>query len=186
MSATGFADFFDGREAAVRRVAYEIDESAGNLTLEQPETAPVHWPFRHLREVRDQADSTRMVLTATDMPLARLILTDAAAIALLRARAPDLKRGVPVRGVGAVLAWSAAAVASVALIVFVLVPVMADQLARVIPPEGEQALGEATLAQIQSALSDEFSDFVPVCDAPAGVDAMERMLARLGGDLDLP
>ena len=186
MSATGFADFFDGREAAVRRVSYEVDESAGKIAFDQPGTGRVHWPFWHLREVRDQADASRMILTSTEMPLTRLILTDSAAIAAVRSHAPDLKRGLPVRGVGAVLGWSIAAVASVALIVFVLVPVMADQLARVIPPDGEQALGEATLDQIQSALSDEFSDLVPVCDAPAGVDAMEQMLARLGGDLDLP
>ncbi len=186
MSLTGFADYFDGREAAVRRVAYEVDEGAGKIAFEQPETDRVHWPFWQLRELRDQADSTRMILTSTEMPLSRLILTDDAAVAAVRSRAADLKRGLPVRGVGAVVGWSLAAVASVALIVFVLVPVMADQLARVLPPSGERALGEATLGQIQSALSDDFSDLVPICDAPAGVDAMERMLTRLGTDLDLP
>ena len=63
---------------------------------------------------------------------------------------------------------------------------MADQLARILPPEGEQALGEATLGQIQTALAQDFSDFVPVCDAPDGLDAMEAMRVRLGGEFDLP
>jgi beta-barrel assembly-enhancing protease len=65
-------------------------------------------------------------------------------------------------------------VASVALIIFVLVPVMANQLAAILPPEGEKALGDATLDQIRTALDRTGLEGLPVCDAPAGRAALDH------------
>jgi predicted Zn-dependent protease len=73
----------------------------------------------------------------------------------------------------------------VALIIFVLVPVMANQLATYLPPAGEKALGDATYERIRAALGD---DFLPVdaCGAHAGLAAFAAMEARLGAGSDLP
>ena len=180
----GFADFFDGRQAAVRRVGYRIEPGA--LLIEPPEGEALSWPMDELRALRDQADGSRLVLTSVADPLARVTLTDAGDIARVRAAASRLHRAPPVRGRGRIAGWATGAVASVALIVFVLVPAMADSLAGILPPEGERALGEATLGQIQSALARDVSDVVPVCDDPAGIDAMAAMRARLTGDTALP
>jgi len=139
-----------------------------------------------LRAVADQADPGALVLTSTGQALARLTLNHELSKVALRKAALNLAAKPPVRGKGRVLGWAAAAVASVFVIVFVLVPVMADQLARVLPTRGEQALGEATLEQIQSALGE---DFLPVnfCLTQKGQDALNTMLARLEGDgLGLP
>lgn len=182
----GFADFFDGISAATQRVEYEIDVAAQRLVIRPPEATPINWPFEELRAIPDQADQKGLVVTSTTRPLARLMLSYAPDFATLRRRAPKLSSKPPVRGRGRVFAWATAAVASVFVIVFVLVPVMADQLARVLPTRGEQALGDATLEQIQSALSD---DFLPVdfCRTPQGQDALDTMVARLEGDgLGLP
>jgi beta-barrel assembly-enhancing protease len=70
-------------------------------------------------------------------------------------------------------------VASVALIIFVLVPTMANQLAAILPPEGEKALGDATLDQIRSALAQTGLDGLPTCDAAAGRAALDRLTARI-------
>ena len=181
---TVFADFFDGRGAGVQRVAVEVDGAA--LTITPPEAAPEVWPTSSLREVPDQAHLGALILTSEQRGLARLIVTDPRMIRSIRHFARRLSDKPPVRGKGRVLGWAAAAVASVFAIVFVLVPILADQLARVLPPEGEQALGEATLEQIQTALGD---DFLPLdfCWTPEGQDALDAMQARLGIDaLDLP
>lgn len=183
-----FADFLDGRTAIVHRAEIAIVEagpdSAIQLTL--PDERVVRWPLASLRSIPDQAAHDRLVVTSENGPLARLILSDIATPAVLRARCPNLQKRPPVRGRGRIAAWSVAALASVALIVFVLVPVMADQLAEFLPPEGEKALGDTTFEQIRSALSE--SDFNPVtiCDDPAGAAALAQMQARLEGRADLP
>lgn len=183
----GFADFFDGHSAAVQRVAFRVNDAATSLTITPPEGTPEVWPLADLREVPDQADKDSLVLTTRDRGLARLTLTDPTYIAVIRHRAPNLPKKPPVKGRGRVLAWAGAAVASVFLIVFVLVPVMADQLARILPTKGEEALGEATLGQIQTALGDDFTGFVPTCDAPDGLAALAEMQRVVeAGGLDLP
>ena len=182
----GFADFIDGRTARVQRVEFEINENASCLTIKPPEAPVENWPLSELREIPDQADTSALVLTSTQRALARLTITDEVTIAVVRRRAPKLSKRQPVHGKGRVLAWAGAAVAAVFAIVFLLVPVMADQLARFLPARGEQALGEATLEQIQTALG---SDMFPVgfCSTPEGDEALQKMLVRLEGEgLDLP
>lgn len=127
-----------------------------------------------------------MILRLAADPVARLILNDA----LLLERLPDVRRPAPVARRGRLLAWAVAAVASVALIITVLVPVMADQLAEYVPPEGERALGETTLEQIRVALDETgFGQPVPFCTAPEGQAALKAMEARLreglSGDVTL-
>jgi len=181
-----FCDMFDGRSAAIRRVGVEIDPETKALVLSLPEGEPLTWPLDSLRAVPDQADDGRLVLTSADRALARLTVDSPALIQRIRKSAPRLAEKPPVRGRGRVFAWAGAAVASVFLIVFVLVPIMADQLARVLPPSGEEALGTATLEQIQTALSE---DFIPLnfCKSQDGAAAMDLMLANIGGDdLGLP
>ncbi|MGI9389379.1 MAG: M48 family metallopeptidase [Boseongicola sp.] len=182
----GFADFFDGISAISHRVEFEFDDVSRTLVIHQAESPPFIWAIDELRAIPDQADKKKLVLTSKARPLARLIFSGETEIAVLRHRAPKLSAKPPVRGKRRVIAWAAAAVASVFVIVFVLVPVMADQLARVLPTRGEQALGEATLEQIQSALGTEYLP-VDFCWTPDGQDALDTMLARLGGgELDLP
>lgn len=181
-----FADLMDGQSAAVRRVEVAVDATARALVLTLPEGDQLTWPLDSLRSVPDQADQGSLIVTTTGRALARLTLKDDALIGEVRRVAPRLGEKPPVRGKARVFGWAGAAVASVFLIVFVLVPVMADQLARILPTRGEEALGRATLEQIQTALGD---DFFPVdfCTSPDGLDAMDEMLAAIGGDdLDLP
>ncbi|MCR8726517.1 M48 family metallopeptidase [Frigidibacter sp. ROC022] len=183
-----FADLFDGRSARAQRVGVTIDETptGGVLLLALPDGGTLRWPLEALRSPPDQADRTGLILARTGDPAARLMVDDKVLILILRARAPFLRRRPPVKGKGRLLAWACAAVASVALIVFVLVPVMADQLAEYLPPEGEKALGDATLKQIRSALSE--NEFAPMalCETRDGLAALDKMTTRLAGDLELP
>ena len=181
---TAFADFFDGESAVVRRVAVSLEPAT--LVLAPAEGDALRWPLADLRAIPDQASARTLVLTAATQPLARLHLADADLRREVADRAPALHKGQPVRGRGRITAWALAAVASVALIIFVLVPVMANQLAAILPPEGEKALGDATLAQIRTALDRRGLDGLPTCEAPAGRAALDRLADRVTAGVDLP
>lgn len=178
-----FADFFDGRRALRQRVAVTLGPD--RLLLELPSGARQAWPLRGLRAAPDQADRTTLVLSQAGDPVPRLVLADAELVARIRALAPNLRRRPPVENWGRIGTWAAGAVASVVLIIFVLVPTLADQLAQWLPPEGEKALGDATYEQIRTALSDSF---VPVeaCTGGEGLVALAAMQARLNAAKDLP
>lgn len=178
-----FADYSDGQSAEVHRVGLEL--SPTELQLIEADGTRQIWPLIDLRALPDQANATGIVVTPGHNTLERLYIDNPNIAAHLHRVAPDLREKAPITDWGRIASWAAGALASVALIIFVLVPIMADQLATYLPPEGEAALGDATFEQIRRALG-ELEGPVPVCDAPEGVAAMEAMLARLNPGDDLP
>lgn len=176
--------YFDGETAAAHDVTLTIDEDLGALVMDSGDGAPGLWALDLIREVPGQAGRDLLVLRHRDDPLARLILSDT----LLLKRLPNAHRREPTRRRAPLVDWALAAVASVALIIGVLVPTMADQLARFIPPEGERALGETTFGQIRDILSDDALEPVAACDNPDGIAALEAMRTQLtqGRSDDLP
>ena len=170
---TADATFFDGKSARPVPVSVTVDETAQALVAHAG--ADFRWPLADIREVMDQASRDQMTIHLHDDPVQRLILPDRG----LAPRLPNRTKRPKVTRRGPLFGWAVAAVASVALIIFVLVPTMANQLARFIPPEGEQALGEVTLNQIRTALDQTGLNPVPVCDDRDGVAALEKMEARL-------
>ncbi|WGW05184.1 M48 family metallopeptidase [Tropicibacter oceani] len=167
----------DGQTGSPRQVEVFLDSAARALRGKG-----IDWPLDRIRVPPDFAGSDLIVLRLADDPLQRLILKEPGLVLHL----PRPHKTAPAANRGAILKWAAAAIASVALIVFVLVPVMADQLARFIPPEGERALGEATLTQIREAMDETGYRPVAFCDAPAGRAALDRLQARLETAVDLP
>ena len=175
----GQALFLDGEHAAPQTVDFHYDDRHRALIWGNGSVA---WPYDDIRVLPDQAGDDLMVLHRASNPVRRLVLTDAEDRRLIRTRARSLTRRAPPRGRGRLLAWAAAAVAAVALIIFVLVPILADQLARYLPPEGEKALGDATFEQIRLALDDTGLGGLQTCDDPEGRAALDRVQARLTGD----
>ncbi len=185
-----FADYMDGETARVQRVQLEIIEHADRsvLRITLPDGGvPIDWPLADLRLIPDQADKKAAVLgQAGDNP-ARVVVSDTDLAARLTAVCPNLKRRHKDPNVLKRLAvLSAGAVASVALIIFVLVPVMADQLALMLPARGEKALGDTTFEQIRQALTENTEYGLPLCDAPDGLVALNKMLDRLNPGTDFP
>ena len=181
------ARFLDGHSAVLHPATVSVDQHAPVPEIAiTAQDRTLHWPLDRLREVPDQADRAEMILAQADDPVARLITRDRALIKTLRATCPHLTRRPPVQGRRRLAAWGAAAIASVAVIVFLLVPLMANQLAEVLPPEGERALGDATFDQIRSALDE--TGFAPlrICDSPAGTRALATMQDRLTDVTNLP
>ncbi len=186
--ARSFADFFDGRRAVARRADIKIAETpqGPELVIDAPDRDRVHWRLEYIRGVPDQAAQGELVLAHAADPLSRLVVRDPDMRRILTARCRNLKYRPPVRGKGRLALWAGAAVGSVALIIFVLVPVMANQLAEFLPPRGERALGETTFEQIRAALDETGMAPLEICEAEEGRLALERMASRLTQQVDLP
>ncbi|MFZ5963968.1 M48 family metallopeptidase [Thalassococcus sp. BH17M4-6] len=179
---TATARYLDGVRPEAAAVRLSIDEHARALVISRDQGEALRWPLDDIREVPDQAGRDVFALRLRDDPLQRLLLEDRE----LEPRLPNLDLRAPVTKRGQLVLWAIAAVASVALIITVLVPRLADQLAVFIPPEGEAALGEVTLDQIRSALDRTGVNPVPVCERAAGVQALDKMRDRLVAGQDLP
>ncbi|MEW9918462.1 M48 family metallopeptidase [Marimonas sp. MJW-29] len=170
--------YFDGDSPVAQGVSLTL--SGGALVLSFPEGDSLSWPIEEVRQLPDVAGREGAVLRRVSDPLARLFVTDLSLLDHL----PQRNRRNPPKGRGRLMAWAVAAVAAVGLQIFVLVPLLADNLAGFIPPEGERALGEATLGQIREALDDTGMSPLAICEAPEGVAALDRLIARLGGERD--
>jgi len=188
------ARYFDGRSAGRHDVDLVLDEVGGQLVFDGPTLAdgPQHWPFARLRAQRDHARKGGLTLmlhapTGDEAPRdpARLTLTDAGTIARLRRLCPDLdKRDLHPGTWGRIAKRGALAVAAVGLILFVILPRMADTLSDLIPIEREIAFGKAVTAQMEQALGAGRAGGL-TCDDPDGQAALARMLDRLTAGREL-
>ena len=180
-----FADLARGERAHLTRVRVACYPEA--LIIGMPDGAQITWGWSTLRRVRDQADRRAMVLSHKGDSLTRLYLVDQAAQKTVEQNAKFLGKRDHATPLSKVMLWAGGAVASVAAIIFLLVPLMATQLAEILPPEGEKALGDTTFEQIRTALSQSgFEGRLRICDDPAGNAAMQAMYTRLNPDADLP
>lgn len=173
------AAFFDGDSPEPQKVSLHIVDDVLQIVLAGREIQ--RWPVKDVRQLPDLAGKQVVVLRCVTDPLARLHLTDRN----LLHRLPHLTRRAPPKGRGRLAAWAVAAVAAVGVQIFVLVPLLADNLAGFIPPEGERALGEATFGRIREALDETGLNPLEVCDGADGAAALDRLAARLSGENDL-
>ncbi|SMY06451.1 M48 family metallopeptidase [Flavimaricola marinus] len=175
---------FDGQSPVAQPVALSFDDAAKTLVIATDEGDIAHqWPFESLRRVPGAA-ADQLVVSSTDAGDARLHMPGGDA-RLIRTRAPKLdRRHLRVRR-GRLAGLVVAAVAAVALMLAVLVPALADRLANYLPPEGEAALGEATLAQVRNALGDALMGPLPMCDGPEGLEALAALQDRLSPEADV-
>lgn len=178
-----FADLAVGAKAGLTRVA--IRPSLEGLRLVFPNERSVIWMWRDLRQLPDQADRDGMVLSRASDPVARLYLQDVALQKQVSEKAAQLLKRKRPMALSKLALWAGAAITSVAAIIFWLVPMMAAQLAVLLPPEGEKALGDTTFEQIRTALA-QADAAIPICEGEAGNAAMRTMYTRLNPGADLP
>lgn len=180
--------YLDGETAEAHEVIVKFGaESLVFMALD--ETPLAHWPLatmRRLPEAPNHPDELRLI--PNHGSLERLILTDRDMIAAIETVCPDLRRAErpSKRNRRRLLGWSLGAVASVALIIFGLAPILAARLAEAISPEAEMQLGDSVSDQIMDILRFIGGDDVAFCEAPDGVRALERMVERLGGGAHVP
>lgn len=179
--------YFDGASARQHIVHAHLTQRHNSqvLVIKIPDQADQVWPVAELREVTDQARDEGIVLSHGQDGIARIIIPHGEAEDVIRALAPNLgKRTVHSSMKRNLLIWIGGAVASVAVIMLVIIPALANQLATMIPPEREAALGRAALGQIASFLGGDEKNME--CTNPAGQKALEKMTARVVGQTEIP
>ncbi|MEM8979846.1 MAG: M48 family metallopeptidase [Pseudomonadota bacterium] len=134
------------------------------------------WPFEQLRRMQDSAQE--VFYLASNTAEARLIFDSEADAKRVAAVAPKLDKSAPLgRQWSKLILWTSGALAAFALILFVLIPNLADQLARFVPEEQEHKLGRSVVRYLERNLTS--GEGLWTCKDPAGVAALETMSARL-------
>lgn len=178
------ARFFDGESAQPRNVMVSFG-ARSLMIVGYDNVAIAHWPLASLRAVGVRKDSAVQLVPHQDSD-ERLVLSDREMLEAIQAVCPELHhRKVDRKGVGRAFFWATGALVSLTVIVFVLVPALASQLAELIPPEREQRLGDAVIDQFQSIMELATGERPEICDNGAGQEALDRMVARLDPELRL-
>lgn len=179
------ARYFDGLSSHPREVVISFGERS-LVIIGYDDVVIGHWPLASLRALGLRGDPTVQIVPQDDSD-ERLVLSDAEMIRAIGMVCPDLYvRPVNRRGVGRALVWGAGAVGAVLVMVFVLVPLLADRMAELIPPEREVALGDSVVGQLQSLLHWSGQGDAGFCTGPEGQAALTRLVARLNPDTELP
>lgn len=168
--------YFDGVTARPTEVIVKFGD-ASLMVMSLDEVPLTHWPLASLRAVA--AREGALTLAPDHESDERLTVAEPMMIDAISRVCPDLHkpRTMTRRRWGRALLWAGAAVAAVYLVVFHIVPGLADQMAELIPPEAEVAMGEAmvddVVAIVTGARPPKF------CTGEAGRAALARMTERL-------
>lgn len=181
---SGTGHYMDGQSAQIRPVVIHLSDAArpddSVLIIREGDQIVERWPLTEVREKPDQAKTDDLVVTCKTSPDARLIVSHLPLISEIRGSAPNLKRAdVNKSTLKKIFIWAGGAVASVLLIVFVIVPALADQLAVLVPEKSERRLGEASIDQISWVLGKFGEEDLGFCDEPDGLAALDKMVDRL-------
>ena len=176
--------FFDGKTAKAHEVAVEITRSEVRIAKG---TQTIRWPVNEVKALSDQARRQGIVLERVDATEERLVLPDETIATHLRENIPDLfKRNVSGKMKRRVIIWGGGAIASVCLILFVIIPLLANSLAKFIPVEREVAMGNFTIRQIESVFVSAKKGQPKTCTTPQGQAALDKMIARLTPHFENP
>jgi predicted Zn-dependent protease len=173
------AVFYDGETARPHAVTLRFDAQA--VEMLEAGGAVAHWPYDSIRRIETGGYLLRL-RSAAAPALARLDIHDEALKDELIRRCARLDADArrDRRGVAKIVAWSLAAAVSLVLTVVYLVPIVADELAPLIPPPLEQRLGEAVDNQVRVLFGGK------VCEGAPGQTALAKLSAKLAAGLDLP
>ncbi|MGP6087576.1 M48 family metallopeptidase [Antarctobacter jejuensis] len=187
------AYFFDGLTAGRHDVHVALSDGRMSLTITGDTLeAPLVWKLMDLRALADTSDGTRLTLTRLaetedEAPRdpARLVILDPELIDWMHRTRPGLFKTDLHPGTWRKLfTYAGGAAVAAGLMLFVILPAMANSLARIIPVEREVAFGKTITAQMERFLGGSGVGTLR-CDDPAGEAALKKMLARLTGPQDM-
>jgi Zn-dependent protease with chaperone function len=175
--------YFDGETARSQDVIVKFGD-ATLMVLDVRDVPITHWSLAGLRDLSSGNPGDGLTLTPDPDGDERLMVDDAEMMAAIRAVCPDLYQRRKPSGsrVRKVAFWSVAALASLYLTVFHLVPALSDRLATMIPPEAEIAMGEEMTDQFAELLTEGEEAYF--CASPNGDRALARMVTRLASRAD--
>ncbi|MGB0797736.1 MAG: M48 family metallopeptidase [Planktomarina sp.] len=178
------AQFFDGASARKKAVLVTLHMPTETVIIKDVDGCTlVSWPLDDMRQVKDIAGFGITVYLRDDPSAARLTISQPGAVARLEQAGRNSLNKSDVTGAmyRKVAFWAIAAASALALMIFVIVPALAAQLAGFIPPEREAQIGRAALRQIERLLSEDTTQSW-FCDDAAGQAALDKMTTTLMGD----
>lgn len=182
------ASYFDGLTARRHKVFVTVSGAPTALVIARAESGGPNeiWPLAQLRRLADHADQDALTLTilaetGDEAPRdpARLVLTDSDLIGWLKVHAPDLDRRDLHKGTWKRISRNLAlAAAAIVLMLFVILPGLANFLADMLPRETEIRFGKTVVAQMERFLGGKEIGALS-CNAPAGRAALDKLMIRL-------
>ncbi|MEL7165162.1 MAG: M48 family metallopeptidase, partial [Pseudomonadota bacterium] len=181
--------FFDGEQGLRLTVDLHVDAAAETLRLTHPSLpeGAQYWPLWAIRALSDQARDDQMVLSlvadeALDSALiktARLTVEEPELLTILSRLCPDLHRRDVARGTyRKVTLWTGGAISAMLLMIFVILPAMANTLATYLPIEREVAWGQTVVRSMERVLGRSRTKGL-TCTGSEGLRALQAMEDRL-------
>ncbi|GHA56902.1 metalloendopeptidase [Amylibacter ulvae] len=176
--------FFDGETA--REHGVDITTFKTGIRITGDSLDQYHeWDFADIRALPDQAGSRGIAICKSGQQQ-RLFADDPNFAQMIKTHCANLHNSDAPRGTyRRVAIYAAAAISSVLIIMFVIVPNLANRLATHIPVEKEMVLGQNTVRQIERILAFETNPNL-TCSGADGIAALEKMSARLSAQFDSP
>ncbi|MBV8538160.1 MAG: M48 family metallopeptidase [Alphaproteobacteria bacterium] len=180
------ARYSDGRTAAVQAV--DVEFGPDGLAIWSPDGTPVAcWPAASLRRIgTPEPDGTlRLCCIGGE---ARLTIDDAAFAQHLQAFCSSLDDSPYASRIAAwkIAAWCVGALASAGLLLFVVVPLLAREIAQLVPARLEANAGVWTSDILIQILVPPAEQSHRVCTTPAGTAALQRLVLALDRHANLP
>jgi Zn-dependent protease with chaperone function len=170
--------FFDGETSRRRTVELRF---AARLEIVQDEACLAAWPYADIRVVDAPGDLMRLCCVSAP-PLSRLELRDPATRDDLARLCRNLTGpgGTQPISIARIAAWSAAAAAVIAAMIWFGVPALADEIAAVLPTGWERPLGQAVDKQVHLLFPG------PPCTSQDGLAALGKLVTTLQSAAHLP
>lgn len=170
--------YFESDTASPRSVIVKFGD-ASLMILDTNDMPVTHWPLATLRTVSTADD--RLLLTPDRTGTERLSVDDPTMIEALRRVCPDLdaQRTAPRNRWQPIFIRVSAVLFVAYLTIFHLFPSLAGQMAKLIPPDAESAMGETMSGQFATLITG-FDD-PRFCTMPEGMRALASLTSRLEG-----
>ena len=186
--------YYDGEVSRRHHVNVALNQELQVLEIEgETIDAPLRWPFALLRAQNNHREEDNVLTLTlhehrsdeTQRSLSRLSITDAVLIENLQHSCPNLfKADVNSGTLKRVVTRASMAVAALLLMLFVILPSMANTLAALIPIEREIAFGKTVVSQMEMFLgADRIGDLR--CTNTDGLRALDKMTTQLTENSDL-
>ncbi|WP_373084465.1 M48 family metallopeptidase [Sneathiella sp.] len=177
------ARLFDGKTARAQDVTLKLGGSVLKLTGET-DALLGEWPLHHLRDENAAPNRNGIRLSVAPDDPARIEIDDAGFVEELRRLCPHLRKKRPAEAGWwkPYLYWGGGAVLSVVIIFTVVLPLLATQIAYLIPEKSRAEVGlQAERVFIKAiAKRQNVSPAAAVCRNEAGEQALQTLVATLG------
>ncbi len=174
------ARYYDGLTARVRLVEVEV-AATGIAIFDEAGPFLASWPGESIRLVEGlrRGEPVRLGLAGA---MARLVVNDSGIVEALGKTAPHLgsRQKISRRAVARTALWAALAAASLAGLVFVVVPLLATQFAAATPDAVKYRIGREVLTQLAALLPGPSADADGrYCSQADGLAALKRLNGRI-------